>query len=542
MKKIYLFLFSVFLFATQGIHAQINYAELTNGVYYFLAAPNGQYFNGTTTGSDTKEENNIYILETAATDTYYLKRVVDNQYVSYDNTLQGKGNNRYYELAITSDKSSATLFNIDTNGWLTATIETDDVYFITGMNTTTFGPNYYLKKNGQKAGCVWTITEAPKWFELKDALAEAERYDIGSGLNQYSGTDTETFTSSRSSAQALTLSEATVEGVDDLISKLSTDQYSLKINQPQDGTFLRIENNGTYVSAPRNSNPMTLSSTADATNVFYYTEGKLICLATGYAGNGNGTAVGSETKYIFDNPLNGMTNSYSIAAANGNYWSANETVLGTSTTGTETGCNFTLTQLDVLPISMSQNTKGDTPDNKYYASICLPVAVTLPAGLKAYSATIGEDDKMILSNVAGSDKADDVLPANSPVILFSDNKVESLGITTSEATIESGDLLGTIEAETVEAKANYVLSISYGIGFYIYNNTTMPGFKAYLPASASTGSNSYKFVFDNNTPTGIDTATPAEELSGEYYDLLGNKVTTPVKGHIYIVNKKAILY
>ncbi|MGN1213498.1 MAG: hypothetical protein ACI4TR_01250 [Bacteroidaceae bacterium] len=464
----------------------------------------------------------------------------DNMYVAAGESRQLNGNRTSYSIILVSDVNSAVVFTKDTDRFR-CTINNTSLFFSAGSGSSDLVPSLISKINGKDESYLWTITEAPKWFELKDALAKAERYDIGMGLNQYSGTNTETFTSSRSSAQTLTLPDATVEGVDDLISKLSIDQYSLIINKPQDGTFLRIENNGTYVSAPRNSSTMTLSSTADATNVFYYTGGKLICLATGYAGNGNGTAVGSETKYTFDNPLNGMTNSYSISA-NGNYWSANETVLGTSTTGIETGCNFTLTQLDVLPITMSQNTKGDTPDNKYYASICLPVAVTLPVGLKAYSATTGDDDKMILSNVAGSDEADDVLPANSPVILFSDNKVESLGITTSEATIDSGDLLGTIEAKTVEAKANYVLSISYGIGFYIYNNTTMPGFKAYLPASASTGSNSYKFVFNNNTPTGIDTATPTEEFSGEYYDLLGNKVTTPVKGHIYIVNKKAILY
>lgn len=100
-------------------------------------------------------------------------------------------------------------------------------------------------------------------------------------------------------------------------------------------------------------------------------------------------------------------------------------------------------------------------------------------------------------------------------------------------------LLGTLKTTTVKAESVYVVS---GGKFKIFDGTSIPAGKAYLPISAvSTDGNapSLSFEFDDET-TNIVNVNRATINDNQYYTLDGRRVAQPTKG-LYILNGKKVV-
>ncbi len=116
---------------------------------------------------------------------------------------------------------------------------------------------------------------------------------------------------------------------------------------------------------------------------------------------------------------------------------------------------------------------------------------------------------------------------------------------TPNASASAGDystnsLTGTTAAMTGAAGNIYVLNNgTQGVGFYKLKSTgTIGANKAYLTYSGSLAPEF--FGFDGNTTSINEVRGKMEDVSGEYYDLQGRRVSQPTKG-LYIVNGKKVV-
>lgn len=179
-----------------------------------------------------------------------------------------------------------------------------------------------------------------------------------------------------------------------------------------------------------------------------------------------------------------------------------------------------------------------------YASTYLPFAVQLPDGVKAYKATSSANNVLTLSKVAdGSDDTNNVLPAQTAAILWSENAEvkgnTTLTIVSSELTSPDDNVfVGTLADNTeVSSGTPYVLSGNdSGAGFYPLSGTTAPTCKAYYVAGAS-GVKAFQFSFED-IEDGIRAAQLEEQKeNGAIYDLSGRQIKDPTQG-LYIQNGK----
>lgn len=341
---------------------------------------------------------------------------------------------------------------------------------------------------------------------------------------------------------------------------------NVSVVSPQAGDFLRIKASATnksdyslsddlYLTSSNYENQVSSSYRAefavggatDNSTIFYYAGSNLTGLANGQQAfmNANnqfqigdvGAAAtivtfesigGTEDKAFRVEFNNGGRSLYTQRSASAPY-----SYYTDAASGDQTGVHYRyfLERVTSLPITMRAGADG-----AYYATINLPVAVTIPSGLSAYSAT-ADGTVMTLTKVV----EDGVLAANQPVILYSKSDFDELAIaTTAGTTAGSNELEGTIAAESVTANQNYVLGEHADVvGFYKFGGTTMPGFKAYLPVGKTSNVKAFTFRFED-----VEDAIRAieSENSGlEIYDIAGRRVQQAQKG-LYIVNGKKVMF
>lgn len=174
------------------------------------------------------------------------------------------------------------------------------------------------------------------------------------------------------------------------------------------------------------------------------------------------------------------------------------------------------------------------PEGSPYATVSLPFAVTLPAGLEAYVGAEVSGSEIALTPVGG-----DVVPANCPVVLVADNAgAYDLTIAYGDETDApaANSLSGTLDPVTVGAdETAYIMtSGTHGVGFYKITSAddrTIPANKAYYVPAAESTSDALTFRF--GPAVGIDNVTEAPAADETYYDLQGRRVLYPAHG-VYV--------
>lgn len=194
---------------------------------------------------------------------------------------------------------------------------------------------------------------------------------------------------------------------------------------------------------------------------------------------------------------------------------------------------WTIVEMKNLPVN------SNAVNGTYYSSFYSPVAVELPAGVNAYVAK-ANGTTLQLTQLAGN-----VLAANTPVILTSDQTIPNLPISDEAGepvADDDNDLQGTVQAiSQVEGQTYYVLNNgSKGAAFYKYNaSKPLNGFRAYYTPQASSEVAAFTFGIED-----IETAISAIESDNsqaEIYDLNGRRVKRATKG-VFIVNGKKVMY
>jgi hypothetical protein len=215
-----------------------------------------------------------------------------------------------------------------------------------------------------------------------------------------------------------------------------------------------------------------------------------------------------------------------------------------------------------FPVKMTRSDDSYTAissveDYDYYATLKLPFATTLPAGVKAYKITSLEkpnNSQVGLTEYLNGDNGD-VLPRETPVLLRMSGakgngvvqKTMYFPMTFAKA-IETTGFNGTLGAKTFATTVYdyttnpnyYVLGKEKGrVAFYYLTSQTIGANKAYYIYPGTGGSKSLDFLFVDDA-TGIDmptTVTTSVDANAPIYDLSGRRVINPSRG-IYIQGGK----
>ena len=290
------------------------------------------------------------------------------------------------------------------------------------------------------------------------------------------------------------------------------------------------------------------ATATDNTTIFYYNGTNLTGFANGLQAKMNGsnmmqigsvgdspTVVGFEEIYGTEDHAyriefnNGGRSLYTQrGGSEGSYYYHTDAA---GANATDAHYRYFLEKVTVLPITMN------AVDSKYYGTINLPVAVTIPEGVYAYKAAVA-GDVMTLTKVVENG----VLAANTPVVLYSASEVTSLAISAEAGTGADDDAFsGTTAAITAPEGTNYVLNYSptEGVGFYKYTGSVIPGFKAYFNDPSGSSVKGFSFSMED-----VETAIRAIESENndlEIYDIAGRRVPQAQKG-LYIVNGKKVMF
>lgn len=183
------------------------------------------------------------------------------------------------------------------------------------------------------------------------------------------------------------------------------------------------------------------------------------------------------------------------------------------------------------PVTFTASTDG-----KAYATLNLPFATTIPAGVTAYKKVDGTESSVKLE-VYKNEK--EVLPANTPVLLQANEAGEKTFAPAEYKAQEATGFSGTLAAAAVKDANAYILAKDgEAVKFCKLNatNNQVNANKAYFTLTAA-AANALNFDFGGVT-TGIENAVANKANNAPIYDLSGRRVMNAVRGGIYIQNGK----
>lgn len=179
-------------------------------------------------------------------------------------------------------------------------------------------------------------------------------------------------------------------------------------------------------------------------------------------------------------------------------------------------------------------------DGQAYATLNLPFAVTVPTGVTANKVVLSDEGNSL--NVEALELTDNVLPANTPVLLTSATASEYSFKPAAAAAVSAPEtgLQGTLGAKAVTDNA-YILAKMDGseeVKFYLLDSSdnVVNANKAYF---VGTTNGVRALALGNGAATGIEAVGTAEDDSAPVYDLQGRRVQKASAG-LYIRGGKKV--
>lgn len=380
--------------------------------------------------------------------------------------------------------------------------------------------------------------ELAAYAELQTLIPACEPFadKIGTGLNQFTSDDLVPALTAAKEVAAKDIYKNPDLDVIAVKNRLKAAKEALTINQPETGKFYRIKSvaKNKYVSSvPVADGRESLIDEADATTVFYLSADNRLTNSIGVNLGSNSGPAGNSLGTTFEFQIN--NNGYYLIKSterveplyphydNGDLLSYD---FSGGVYADKLADAWTLVEVND-EASQPKITKQMTAQ---YATVAAPVALNIPADVKAYTVKVdGEVAK--LTEITGG-----VIPAGVAAVIEKTGAGESYEFTfaPSGSTANANDLQGVYVETTIPVKNNaYVLANgTKDVGFYLLSETerVLGANKAYLSVP-NDAAGVKAFVLDLGDLTGINST----EVAGEevYYDLQGRRVLKPVKG-IYV--------
>lgn len=244
-----------------------------------------------------------------------------------------------------------------------------------------------------------------------------------------------------------------------------------------------------------------------------------------------------------------INNGESQLASSDITWSVNKIL----TEGTIKKSSISLNKDDVLSVSASTtNTILDyillekaneaaTVTDAKYATFAPTHNVTIPEGVKAYTAKVNDaNTAVILTEIP----ADAVIPANTGIVIYAEDAnsftfpttdaTSSLDVSANELKVSDGTVQGAENIYVMVKKDNDVVFAP------VSSSIKVPAGKAYLEVTKANPARFYSIGGGNNGTTGIKDIQVNTEKEGAYYTLQGIKTNKPTQG-VYIHNGKKVI-
>ena len=203
------------------------------------------------------------------------------------------------------------------------------------------------------------------------------------------------------------------------------------------------------------------------------------------------------------------------------------------------GSRIRIKAVEEIPVTLS---------SAGWSTLTLPMAVTIPTGVKAYYVTRNAGTEIYVEELS------EVIPANTPVLLNgAASTAYNFGISSSTAAAPAGNkLLGTTMARTGFSTNDMSTPDVYGLYVSDATATFVPAYSATVPANKAvlpyanidteglTGGEAAAFTLVLGGTTGISALAPAR-AEAQIYDLNGRRVLYPVPGQVYIKNGRKVI-
>lgn len=394
-------------------------------------------------------------------------------------------------------------------------------------------------------------TEAVDALRAAIEAANAMNDYIGTGVGKYTYTGEGTFAAAVAEYQTYidaieSTNTPTPADVEAKTTELNTLVESLTLNMPTAGSYIRIKSYATkqYLSSVNHTTNNTRAAfvaDADASTIFYFNGTSLVSYASGnylvnnsnFLGYNGVQEAGATVEFKTANASLNLKGIYSIKLFGNERWLYAHTN-GYTDAGSGNGGNnysYIIEEVTTLPVAITA---------AKYATLYAPVALEIPGGVTAYTASIS-GDYAILTEISG------VIPAETGVVLAGEANTYDFKVTTA-AEGEKGDLRGsTATTHNTEAGTYYALAIVDNVvGFYkdAFSNSRFQNnsHKAYLyvPTDEANAIASYSFSFDWGGTTGIENIEDAveENAAKVIYDITGRQIKAITVPGIYIIDGK----
>ena len=466
-----------------------------------------------------------------------LQRLSDNKY------LKRESNNT---ISYVDQEDQATVL---TTSDVTLPDENTDYLFPTGVSKseqytvrfTSEGQHLNIQSvktnpkfaNGVGGYSAQLVYDAKKY--IKEALTYNTEKLIGTGAGQYTATEaiTAAVNAAKTALANISDQEVTNEEVKTAVEKNKAlidalQTQSVTINTPPTGFYrFRSMMNGKYIANTKTGDKMQLTDSKDNSTVFYYsaeskhlTGSNLINLK---ADGNDETGLGDTYDFRKQDRMVGV---YLIdPSSSNNLYAHKDSRLDRSNDATAPNTAWVLEPV-------TENTPKLTKSmEKQYATLAAPVALTIPANVKAYTVT-ATDAKATLAEVTTT------IPAGTAVLLEKTGEGTSFNFefaASATATEGNNNLTGVYVNTDIPAETTaYILGEKDGqYGFYKLNASerNLAANKAYLTLPAAQA-NLQSIIIGGGT-TGIDEIVTGEAAKEVYFDLQGRRVQNPTKG-IYV--------
>lgn len=200
-------------------------------------------------------------------------------------------------------------------------------------------------------------------------------------------------------------------------------------------------------------------------------------------------------------------------------------------------------ELNIKTLVTSAGATQDWEKGKYFATIHLPYAVTIPSDVKVYGASMNEERSMVTLNEMTL--TDNVLPFETPVMVCaSESGIQKLAPAEYSAPAETGFDGVLYKREVTATGTPYIFATKNSVAMFykLKSGSKLAANRAYIDVSNSVNAAALRFVFEDPETTGIQTITPAKTTDSTIYDLSGRRVVAPTKGGVYIQNGKKVIF
>ena len=392
-------------------------ASLSNNKTYKLNSARGYLatYNGTTLASEVKTSLGVSAAEFAIisnNDNLYLYSVADKKYVQTDGSLSTYPTDAVLTIANEIGTSPVFALKYGSN-YINSSSGYDYGFVINswgGSGKWDDGNQYVIEEADafsaeDLATALVALTDRTPYFEaLNGVITLAQGMTFGTGLGEYTkGADYDTALSAAQTTYAN--GDASQSALEEAAQTLTTAITNCVITQPA-GKFVRLHNaaRGVYLGTAASGKHPNAASIEDA-GIYYVTgDNKIISIdQAAYLGSTAGAPcvlAGSAGTFTFSDAGSGKyyvnCGGYLVAwtSASDRLSSADEYAV------------WTITEVEDFKYNVTISAAG-------YATLCFPVALTIPTGVTANTVAINSDGVHLdLTAISGT-----TIPAGTPVLL-----------------------------------------------------------------------------------------------------------------------------